>query len=108
MIDISGLDKAELLAALYNASEPLGMGILQARPGDMTIDEARELIGHGDDHARHYPDIVRPSMYFDYVYGRPLKVDLSGDTMSQSLYDRDHGQGAAERIITALRARTKP
>ena len=35
-IDISGLDKADVLAALYNNSRPLGLGFLHATPEDMT------------------------------------------------------------------------
>ena len=40
-----------------------------------------------------------PKMYFDYLYGRVMKVDLSKDTFDPFLYDRDNGQGAAERAI---------
>jgi hypothetical protein len=32
MIDISKLDKAAVLAALYNNSKPQGLGFLQATP----------------------------------------------------------------------------
>ncbi len=32
MINIKGLSKAKVLAALYNASKPLGLGILQYDP----------------------------------------------------------------------------
>lgn len=34
MINIKGLNKAKVLAALYNASKPLGLGILQYDPKD--------------------------------------------------------------------------
>jgi hypothetical protein len=34
---------------------------------------------------------------FDYYFGRPLKVDLSGDEFDPWLYDRDAGTGAAKR-----------
>lgn len=104
-ISIKGIDKAELLAALYNAARPLGMGMLRCLPGDMSIEEARKCLGMGDDHARDFPEFVKGDrkMYFDYLHGRPLKVDLSGDEMSTDLYDRDQGKGAAERIVAALR-----
>jgi hypothetical protein len=80
-INISELDKAEVLAALYNASKPLGMGMLQFEPENMTADEARKLL------SQH--------TYFDYLKGRVMKIDLSGDILNTEMYDRDNGRGAA-------------
>jgi hypothetical protein len=39
-----------------------------------------------------------------YLKGRVMKVDLSGDSFGPWLYDRDNGDGAAERVIAELRA----
>jgi len=104
MIDISGLDKAELLAALVNAAEPLGMGKLSAGKGQFTADEAKEWIANGQWHDSEYSrDIKREWLYFDYVRGRPIKCDLSGDTLDPRLYDRDQGAGAAARVVASLR-----
>lgn len=86
MIDIKNKDKAAVLAALYNASRPLGMGFLQARDGDMTVEQARALIDSGQ-------------TYFDYLHGRVMKVHLVGDELDPRLYDRDNGAGAAERAL---------
>lgn len=36
MLNIKGLDKAEVLKALYNNSRVQGMGFLQAMAGEMT------------------------------------------------------------------------
>lgn len=88
-IDISGMDKAEVLAALYNAARPLGMGFLQYKPGDMPIEEARKLLAD--------------SPYFDYVHGRVMKIRLTSNTLNTRFYDRDNGTGAALRVIDALR-----
>lgn len=100
-IDISGLDKAAVLAALYNAAHVRGAGYLQARDGDMTAEQARELIDSGANpdygHERH-------GIYFDYLYGRVIKTDISGDSFNPGLFDRDNGAGAAERAIAQLRA----
>lgn len=85
-IEIKGLDKAAVLAALYNASRAQGMGVIHYDPNPMTIEEARDLLSTGQ-------------TYFDYYKGRVLKVDLSGDTLDAWLYDRDLGQGAAEIAI---------
>jgi hypothetical protein len=100
-IDISGLSKAAVLAALYNGSRQFGMGFMHSRgQSEMTEEEAQKLIDSGDD-----PDYAdkRRELYFDYLHGRVLKVNLAGDSFSPSLYDRDVGQGAAARAIEKLR-----
>jgi hypothetical protein len=86
-MDIKGISKAKILAALYNASRPQGMGFLQAKNGDMTEQEAQKLLDAGQ-------------TYFDYLHGRVMKIDLSGNELRTALYDRDNGQGAAEDAIT--------
>lgn len=88
-IDLSGLDKAEVLAALYNASFVQGLGFMNARSGEMTTEQARELL--------------KDQTYFDYLYGKVMKVDLSGDMLDVWGYDRDNGQGAAKRVVDSLR-----
>jgi hypothetical protein len=37
-IDIRGIDKAELLTALYNRSKPLALGFLDATQNDTAVD----------------------------------------------------------------------
>lgn len=91
MIDISGLNRADVLAALYNASKPLGLGFLHFTPEPMTREEANALLGG--------------ETYFDYLKGRVMKVDLGSDHLDPRLYDRDYGTGAAERAIDAIRPR---
>jgi hypothetical protein len=107
-IDISKLDKAEVLAALFNNSKQQGMGFLHASGSEgMTVDAARAVIEAGDDHQRRYPDLLadqKKRMYFDYVNGRVMKVEIGGDTLDPRLYDRDNGQGAAARALEPLLA----
>lgn len=88
MIDISKLNKAQVLAALYNASHPQGMGILHFDPAPMEEAEAAELLKH--------------QTYFDYLKGRVMKVELSGDMLDPWGYDRDNGEGAAQQVISGL------
>ena len=88
MIDLTNKDKAEVLAKLYNNSKPQGLGLLHFDPKPMTVEEARILLDSGQ-------------TYFDYLQGRVLKVDLSGDELNPFLYDRDNGPGAAERAINS-------
>jgi hypothetical protein len=96
-IDISGLDKAEVLAALYNASRPQGMGMLHFEKKGMTKEEAATYIGEAQAFDKAHGD--RERLYFDYLKGRVMKIDLGGDSMSTRLYDRDNGEGAAARAL---------
>lgn len=89
MISIKGLDKADVLVALYNSAKPSGIGKLISRIAvPFTYDRARVLV-QGD-------------AQFDYLGGRSLKVDLRGDTFDERLYDRDNGDGAARRALQPL------
>lgn len=100
-IDIKGIDKAELLAALVNAASPVGMGVFHDDGKPMTKAEAQKRI---DDMQGHdYPGIPSMALSFDYVKGRPIKSNLSGDLFNPSLYDRDQGEGAAARVVAQLR-----
>lgn len=91
-IDITGLDKAELLAALFNASRQQGLGLFDPRGhSPMTVETARECLDQ------------TPSKYFDYLFGRVLKVDLSTNSLRPWLYDRDNGPGATLAVVNSLR-----
>lgn len=88
MINISKVDKADVLVALYNKAKTQGMGILDYDPFPMKKEEAEELL--------------RKQTYFDYVKGRVMKVDLSKDEFDEYLYDRDNGKGAALAALYPL------
>lgn len=88
MIDISKLDKARVLMALYNRAKPQGLGMLHYDPAPLGFNEARELI--------------RERMAFDYLKGRVMKVKLGSDELDPWLYDRDNGPGAAARALAPL------
>ena len=93
-MDISKLDKAEVLAALYNSSRAQGMGLIHFTPEDMTAEEARKLLDDLKEQGH--------SAYFDYLKGRVMKVSLYEDDMRTDLYNRDNGEGAAERALEHL------
>ena len=90
-IDIQGLDKAELLAKLYNDSQHIGIdGASHER---MSVEDAQNII---DDHG----------LVFQTVGGRAIHIDLSGDTIEDtSLYNQMNGYAAAESAIDAVRQR---
>ena len=104
LIDISDLNEATVLAALYNASRPLGMGMLHFTPEPMAAEEAAELLAQ--------------YRSFDYLKGRVMKIDFfdskreeregfnePGKMRGARLYDRDNGEGATERVLSELRAK---
>ncbi len=91
-LSLSGLNKADVLAALYNASKPQGMGFLHFDPKPMTRQEAEGLLKQGTD--------------FDYLKGRVMKINLKGDELDTWGYDRDNGAGAAQKAIAPLQAKS--
>lgn len=87
MINIKHADKAEVLAALYNNSRPLGLGFLHYDPAPMSAAEATQHLAG----------------YVDYLKGRVMKVKLSGDVLDPRGYDRDNGTGAAEQALKSVK-----
>lgn len=110
-VNIAGIDKADLLVALYNAARPVGLGYLEYDSKPMTRETALEVMEAGDDITQRLTgtDIwfSRSTCRFDYVKGRPLKIDISGDEMETSGYDRDQGEGLAVSIVASLREAMK-
>lgn len=93
-IDITGFDKIDVVLALYKAASKLGMGFLQP---DLSDQDVRNIFAKFNDFDQsNFP-------YVDYLGGKPLKVHLASDTFDGRLYDRDHGQGAARRVVESLR-----
>lgn len=91
MISIEGLNKADVLAALYNASRPQGMGFMHYDPKPMTREDAERLLAR--------------QTYFDYLHGRVMKIDLKKDIeFDEWGYDRDNGAGTALAVITSLKS----
>ena len=90
LIDISKLNKADVLAALYNNSRQQGLGFINPNGRhQMTKADAEVLLEEGD-------------TFFDYLRGRVMKVDIGRDTLDPWGYDRDNGEGAAARALAPL------
>lgn len=96
-VNIEGLDKAEVLAALYFGSRAQGMGwfaeSLNLAGGGTkwgeTVEAARAYLGRTN--------------YVEYFMGRVIKMGFSSGTeVRTDLYDRDNGTGAGYRAIVAL------
>jgi hypothetical protein len=93
-VSIKDLNKGAVLAALFNASKPQGLGFLHYNAKSMTEAEAEVLL--------------KRSTYFDYLQGRVMKIKIEGDEIDTWGYDRDNGEGAVERVITTLRETGNP
>lgn len=90
-ISIEGLSRAEVLAGLFNAARPQGLGFLHYDKKPMTAEAAQKLLEGGTS--------------FDYIQGRVMKLNLDSDTdFDPRLYDRDNGEGAAQQVIDAIRS----
>jgi len=105
-MNIKDLNKAAILAVLYNRAKCQGgMGILHFDPKPMTVEEARTILSQeqGDDATQMFGDFAHNGnrLYFDYLKGRVMKVDLSKDELNTALYNRDNGPNAAEDAIFA-------
>jgi hypothetical protein len=99
IIDISKMDRAWVLMRLFNAARPLGpfgkdIDYVRGPLKVMTLEEAQAFIARCES---------SPSLdsryYFDYVFGRPLKVNLRGPTLDDRLYARDQGEGTAAAAL---------
>lgn len=91
-IDITNLDRAEMIAALYNATK----GIFGPPDPPMTKEEAQleiDALLEGEQGNR---------WYFDYLNGRVMKIHFGKDILDTRLYDRDNGQGAARNALNSL------
>ena len=87
MINIQGLDKAVVLKALHDNSKAQGMSFMHLR--SLSLEECQTIIDEGN-------------LYFDYLAGKVMKVDLKGDSFDPWGYDRDNGKGAAQKAVNSI------
>lgn len=99
-IDITGIDKATLLAALYNRQPPL-VGVIAFEDDlrmPMTDKVAAIALIHDEKPAGEWR--------FDYLHGRPIKVSFVGDVLeNEHMFDRNAGEGACVEVVKSLRER---
>jgi hypothetical protein len=92
MIDVTGIDKVAFAKAVYRLSVPQGLGIHQARMGELDDSTAQSIAD------------AQP-FYMDYVNGRACKMHLSqrdGKLMApESWYD--HTDDQYERLLSEFK-----
>lgn len=94
VIDISNKNRADVLAALYNASTPVGMGFAQYNPREWT----REIAEY------YFENYVEPkedgTIFFKYIMGRPVTCTFVGDLVYVGAYNYENEPGLAQRAIS--------
>ena len=108
-VSTEGLTDAEVLLALYNASRVVGMGIFSATSEPLTLEHCEAILEFGT--SPDYGDAgqcLKPregGAWIDYLYGKPLKVELNGSgSFDPWGFDRDNGgPGSAQRVIDEAR-----
>jgi hypothetical protein len=92
------MDSALILAGLYNAAKPQGMGFLHYQADPMTVEEARKML-----------DDEGGVVHLDYLKGRVMKCTIDDNgVQSTRLYDRDNGDGTADCVLTSLETTGDP
>lgn len=96
VIDISMKDKNQVLAALYNASAPLGMGFAQYKPepwDEEYAEMAFKCVGE---------ELADGSTYFSWVFGRPLKCKFKDNLVYVRAYNGNNAPHLAQRVISNI------
>ena len=87
-IDITGLDKVKLLHELWNGQIIASFFTFKPTMAPKFKEEEAHQAVQG---------------YIDYFCGRCIKTDLTKDSVSPRMYDRDAGTGAFMRAVQAVK-----
>ena len=68
----------------------------------MPPDVAKQIVEDCRGQLNQRPELAGRWLDIDYLSGRVMKVNLSGDEMRTDLYNRDNGAGSAEAIVNSL------
>lgn len=96
MVDVTGVDRDELLYALWSNSKPAAF--FSFIPHNITL-----IAPHFE-----YPSQEQKSYsdgYIDYHCGRLIKSNVytKRNVIDPTLYDRDYGKGAFQTIVNQLK-----
>jgi hypothetical protein len=123
LIDISEIDKAIVLDKLYEyANLPENWTTILSYVSNpiMSPSVAREILEGGKEiyqqktwidkilFRKLEPKFTQPQKVFGYLYGRPLRVDLSSSIIDVTMYDHTNGDGLAWRKLEPLGAKLVP
>ncbi|KAL4987764.1 hypothetical protein BDW68DRAFT_177517 [Aspergillus falconensis] len=92
---IGDLNKEDLIAALWSRSKPAAFFALSGLPAP-PFDKEDAL-----------RQAEKSGWYFDYLQGRVIKSNLSGEEADPWGYDRDNGAGAFREVVEGVRNKSK-
>jgi len=96
VIDISNKDRNEVLAALYNASTPLGKGIMNYNPMPWTKEIASMYF---DRYGKPDSDGI---ISFNWIMGRPVNCKFERNLVYVAGYNYENEEGLAQRAIATV------
>ncbi|MFZ3475496.1 hypothetical protein ACODT4_41495 [Streptomyces sp. 2.9] len=111
-IDITGLEPAAVVAALYKHARPVGLGVAaDGSDRQLDVEEARRLFDEVPTISLRQapPSTCRmptsSATYSSITFRAALCTSRSPAPkgLNTGRYDRDHGDGAAERIVEDLK-----
>lgn len=90
MINIEGLNKAEVLSELYNNCKVVLPDSVASIFNTVTVGEC--------------VNILKNNSKFSKILGKSIPVDFTSDIeFNEELYDKENGEGSAQRIVDELR-----
>lgn len=94
LVDITGLERAVVLAAAFNAARPIGTGAHEPAVGQqLTPARAEQLLAY-----------YGPELH--YLLGRRLDLDLTSDRVDPAAYDAANAPVHLADLVAALRTPT--
>jgi hypothetical protein len=88
-VDITGLDKKEVLKQLWIGSEPaIAFVMANVDPPGFDPEEAEKAIKRG---------------YVDYLCGRAIKSPINTNTLDSWKYDRYNGAGSMQKAVDRVK-----
>lgn len=98
VIDISNKDRGEVLAALYNASTPVGMGFAQYSPIPWTKEVADWYFENYGENVDSWDGAVK----FRYILGRLAPCIFKDNLVYVGEYNYNTEEGLAQKIIATV------
>lgn len=93
-IDITGLDKAEVLVALFNVAKPSEVELAFPLDNKLSLKEAKKII--------HQNLKQWGGDRIDYIKGREIKVNLFRNEINVAIYNGRNGKNLAQTALQPL------
>jgi len=97
MIDITGVDLVKFTQKVYELSRVQGMGVLAARPGPLSEEEATAIV-------HDFREDEDFALSLDYLHGRSCKMHVRRQGGKLTIPDAwfDHSQDQLDRLLDTV------